>query len=206
MTDRLTIAVAGGVACGKSTFCRLLEEHLPPETVGRFSCDEAVRELSAQAEVASELRGLMEAFGDRRGFGGEMDRVAFRELLFDNSEFRGRVEAVLHPLVLQRLVRSSGDLPAAVRVFLVEVPLLYEAGFPFGRNLDIVVGASAARQKSRLVNERGIPAVLAEKILDSQMPIEEKAKRADIVVWNDGSLDSFGAQTEHLARRFAPFC
>ncbi|HRQ90812.1 MAG TPA: dephospho-CoA kinase, partial [Bacteroidia bacterium] len=120
--------------------------------------------------------------------------------------FRGRVEAVLHPLVLQRLVRSSGDLPAAVRVFLVEVPLLYEAGFPFERNLDIVVGASATRQKSRLVNERGIPAVLAEKILDSQMPIEEKAKRADIVVWNDGSLDSFGAQTEHLARRFAPFC
>ncbi len=200
----LTIAVTGGVACGKSTFCKSFVEAAPPGQVASLSCDEEVRRISRRPEVVERLNGLAGRFGPSPSPGGELDRRAFRELLFENSEFRGKVESLLHPLVLQRVRDCAADLSGRVRVFLVEVPLLYEVDFPMERDLDVVVAASEAEQMRRLLEGRGLAATVARRMLRSQLPIENKIQRADVAIWNDGCHAVLQAQADHLLSRCEP--
>lgn len=197
----LTIAVTGGIACGKSAFTGRFRERAPAGVVSVFSCDEAVRDVSERPEVRDSIAGFGRDYGRALGGAGGLDRTGFRELLFENSEFRGKVEGLLHPLVLQRAVDQTRSLPPGVKIFLVEVPLLYEADFPLSRDLDLAVAASEPVQTLRLRERRGLTTELIRRMLRSQMPIEEKIKRADIVVWNDGSLDALNSQTDHLLSR-----
>jgi dephospho-CoA kinase len=197
----LTIAVTGGIACGKSAFTGRFRERVPEGGVSVFSCDEAVRELNELPEVRECIAGFGRGHGRSLGGSGGLDRTGFRELLFENSEFRGKVEGLLHPLVLQRAVDHIRSLPPGVKILLVEVPLLYEADFPLSRDLDLAVAASERVQTLRLRERRGFSGDLIRRMLRSQMPIEEKIKRADVVVWNDGSLDALNSQTDHLLSR-----
>lgn len=200
----LTIAVTGGVACGKSEVCRQFLRLLPEEKSAFFSCDEEVRLLFAEPSVKVEIEALARDFGVDAGGAGALDRRVLRELLFVNSEFRGRMEVLLHPLVHRRLGAYLQKLPESVRISLIEVPLLYEVDFPVERDLDLVVAASVAVQRGRLQEGRGLDAGVAERILQVQLSMEEKMRRADLVVWNDGDLESLYAQIEHLVRRCKP--
>lgn len=198
----ITIAITGGAACGKSYLCRRFMELSKPGKVSLFSCDSAVREIHQEGEALSGIReiGLTLGLPDVLR-AGELDRNLFRELLFENSDFREKVEALIHPKVLRRVEAHLGTLPDGVRLALVEVPLLYEVGFPVTRNLDLVVGSSTPTQRRRLQEHRGLAPGVADRLLRSQLPVADKVRRADIVVWNDGDLESFEAQILHLHRR-----
>lgn len=196
-----TIAVTGGVACGKSSFVRGVLEQASAERVAFLSCDEEVREISQSPAVSAELDALARRFGLPVGPSEEGGRAAFRELLFENSDFRGKVERLLHPLVLQRVKDRAAGLSGSVRVFLVEVPLLYEVDFPLDRDLDVVVAASEAEQMRRLLEVRGLAATVARRILRSQLPVESKMRRADVVIWNDGCRDVLQTQVDHFLSR-----
>ncbi len=196
------IAVTGGVACGKSGFSRRFRERAGESLVGLVDCDGIVRDLYADEQVVGRIIEEAGAVGrEIVSEGGGLDRSKLRELVFDNSKFRVRIESVVHPLVLQRVMAQVNVLSGRVRLALIEVPLLYEVDFPLERDLDLVVAASREVQLRRLLEDRGLEPPMAERILNAQMPMEEKIRKADIVVWNDGSLQSFDAQIAHLFDR-----
>jgi dephospho-CoA kinase len=201
LRDYLQIAVTGGVACGKTSVCRRLLEKLPRGTSTFISCDEEVRALLATYDVREEIGALGRIFGTELLSGDGIDRKQLRELLFENSDFRGKVEAILHPLVLDRVFAQSKTWSDLVRISIIEVPLLYEVDFPLDRDIDLVVASSRSMQMKRLCHDRGLDAAVAERIIGTQIPIEEKMRKADIIVWNDGALDALLAQTDHLVSR-----
>jgi dephospho-CoA kinase len=197
-----TIVITGGVACGKSGFSRRFLRLAGEEGVALIDCDEIVRELYQDAAFAEQLIAEAAAHDRKvRGIDGKLDRVTLRELLFDNSRFRVRVEGMVHPLVFQRIIAQLNGLSDRVRMALIEVPLLYEVNFPLRRDLDLVVAASRRTQRLRLLEDRGLEPPLAERILDAQMPLDEKIRKCDITVWNDGSVEAFEAQVGHLYKR-----
>jgi len=196
------VAITGGVACGKSDFSRRFLQLAEIGTAARIDCDEVVREIYKQREFAECLIAEAAQHGGKvRGSDGRLDRVTLRELLFDNSRFRVRVEELVHPLVFQRITAQLNELSDRVRMALIEVPLLYEVNFPLRRDLDLVVAASRRTQRLRLLEDRGLEPPLAERILDAQMPLDEKIRKCDITVWNDGSVEAFEAQVGHLYKR-----
>lgn len=201
MRDYLQIAVTGGVACGKTSVCRRLLEKLPRGTSAFISCDEEVRALLATYGVREEIGVLGRTFGTELLSGDGIDRKQLRELLFENSDFRGKVEAILHPLVLDRVFAQSKTWSDLVRISIIEVPLLYEVDFPLDRDIDLVVASSRSTQMKRLCHDRGLDAAVAERIIGTQIPIEVKMRKANIIVWNDGALDALLAQTDHLVSR-----
>jgi dephospho-CoA kinase len=201
LRDYLQIAVTGGVACGKTSVCRRLLEKLPRGTSTFISCDEEVRALLATYDVREEIGALGRIFGTELLSGDGIDRKQLRELLFENSDFRGKVEAILHPLVLDRVFAQSKTWSDLVRISIIEVPLLYEVDFPLDRDIDLVVASSRSMQMKRLCHDRRLDAAVAERIIGTQIPIEEKMRKADIIVWNDGALDALLAQTDHLVSR-----
>ncbi len=197
----LRIAVTGGVACGKSRLVDRLEDFFPKGRMARFDCDVSVRELLEENEIQSVLMKLARESGVSISSGAGFEKALLRKVLFENSSFREKVEGELHPRVLSHAEKFAQELDEGIRVLIIEVPLLFEVEFPIRRDMVLVVAASAGSQMRRLLEDRQLPEDLAANILKSQMSVDAKMRRADVVVWNEGSLDSFDAQIEHLANR-----
>lgn len=197
------IAITGGIACGKSTVVRQFLESIGREEVGHFDSDECVSRLYEDPPTLQEIMAF--APGLESSKGGGIDRKKLRETAFANFEFRRKLESILHPKVLESAESFARTSFGRYSILLFEVPLLYEVEFPLKRDIDLVVAASRGTQTGRLVAKRHLDRGIAERIIDSQMPIGQKIERADIVVWNDGSESLLESQTTHLSDRCRPF-
>ncbi|HEU4495149.1 MAG TPA: dephospho-CoA kinase [Rubrobacteraceae bacterium] len=188
----MAIAVTGPFASGKSTFVRLLGE-LGAETV---SADEIVHHLLAQDEAT--ISRIVERFGeDTLGERG-VDRRALGRKVFGDPEALRDLEEILHPLVRgetkRRVAASDADL------FVVEVPLLFEGGT--GSDYDYTVAVAVPEERRRAwAAERGVDEAALRAIEARQLPQEEKARRADVVVQNDAGVDKLKKQAEELKKR-----
>ncbi len=188
----MTIAVTGPFASGKSTFVRLLGE-LGAETV---SADEIVHDLLVEDEQT--VSRVVERFGsDVLGDRG-VDRRALGRKVFGDPEALRDLEDILHPLVRRetgrRVAASGADL------FVAEVPLLFEGGSSGAYDHTVAVVVPEERRRAWAA-ERGVDEAALRAIEARQLPQEEKARRADIVVQNDGGVDKLKRQAEELRER-----
>jgi dephospho-CoA kinase len=188
----VTVAVTGPFASGKSTFVRLLGE-LGAETV---SADEIVHDLLADDERT--ISRVVERFGNDVLKDRSVDRRALGRKVFGDPEALRDLEDILHPLVRReterRVAASGADL------FVAEVPLLFE-GAGSG-DYDYTVAVVVPEEKRRAwAAERGVDEAALRAIEARQLPGEEKARRADVMVQNDGSVDKLREQAEKLRER-----
>ena len=188
----MTIAVTGPFASGKSTFVRFLGE-LGAETV---SSDEIVHALLRDNRRA--ISQIVERFGE--GVKGDegIDRGALGREVFDDPEALADLEAILHPLVRRetdrRIATSGAD------AFVAEIPLLFEAGR--GEDFDYTVAVVVPEGRRRAWSEaRGVDEAALRGIEARQFSGEEKARRANLVVQNDGDLDKLRGEAERLWRK-----
>ena len=188
----MTIAVTGPFASGKSTFVRLLGE-LGAETV---SADEIVHDLLA--EDRTTISRVVERFGDDvRGERG-VDRRTLGRKVFGDPEALRDLEDILHPLVRRETQRRIAVSEADI--FVAEVPLLFEGGS--GADYDYTVAVVVPEERRRAwAAERGVDEAALMAIETRQLPQEEKARRADFVVQNDGDADKLKKQAEELKAR-----
>ncbi len=186
------MALTGGIASGKSTVCRLLEEHLPGLVI--FDSDATVRRLlEGDAAVLGEIS---------REFGreavtaeGAADRAFLRRAVFGDAAARRRLEAILHPRVRKECLDLSGRHASnGGRIFIADIPLFFETGFDFGQSEVIVVACSRHTQIERLKARNGFDDAMIESMLAAQLPGEEKIRRADLVFWNEGPPGILKAQ------------
>jgi dephospho-CoA kinase len=188
----VTVAVTGPFASGKSTFVDMLGS-LGAETV---SADEIVHDLLAADEET--ISRVVERFGsDVLGERG-VDRRALGRKVFGNSEALRDLEEILHPLVRRetdRRVEASG-----ADLFVAEIPLLFEGGR--SDDFDYTVAVIVPEERRRAwAAQRGVDEEALRAIETRQLPGEEKARRADVVVQNDGSLDKLREQARKLQER-----
>jgi dephospho-CoA kinase len=185
-TAKLTLALTGGIAMGKSTCATLLRQALPGTLF--FDADACVRQLLTSAPIVAKIT---EEFGDSvLSSDGQLDRPRLREQVFDSAEQRAKLENILHPVVRQRFEDERERFSASADhcVFLADIPLLFESEYRFAHDLSITLAATPATQIKRLADSRGISRDLAEHIIGAQMPINEKMAKADVVIWNEGRL------------------
>ncbi len=188
--------ITGGVSCGKSTLMKSLLPHLPATSL--FSADLAVSEALSRQGVLLELE---QCFGSAvRLESGVANRQWLRDEVLPDPALRRRLENILHPSVLEALEASRERARrSGANLFLAEVPLHYEIGASVSADLVIVVASSRSIQVRRMMETRGLDEQTVHKFLEAQWPIEAKVERADVVIWNDGSLTSLEAQVLTLA-------
>jgi dephospho-CoA kinase len=188
----VTIAVTGPFASGKSTFVGLLGE-LGAETV---SADEIVHDLLAEDEAT--ISGVVERFGeDVRGEQG-VDRRTLGRKVFGDPEALQDLENILHPLVRRETQRRVAVSEASL--FVAEVPLLFEGGSSADYDCTVAVVVPEERRRAWAA-ERGVDEAALAAIETRQLGQEEKARRADVVVQNDGDVDKLRRQAEELRER-----
>jgi dephospho-CoA kinase len=188
----VTVAVTGSFASGKSTFVEMLAR-LGAETV---SSDEIVHHLLAGDRET--IARVAERFGEEVLGERGVDRRALGRRVFEDPIALRDLEGILHPLVRRetgrRIAASGADL------FVAEVPLLFEAGQ--GETFDYTVAVTVPGERRRAwAAERGVEEEALRAIEERQLAQEEKARLADVVVQNDGSLDKLRRQAEVLRER-----
>lgn len=194
----VVICVTGGIATGKSRFMEHFAE--AQSFIAVLDCDRVVHEIMAEEGWASLLADV---FGKGiQTAEGRIDRAALGRLVFHDAEKRRLLERLLHPEVRRRchLAREAAQARGGVRIFAMEVPLLYESGFDVPRDYEIVVASSPGTQRDRIRKTRNLGDDVMERILAAQLPIMEKVSRAHIVIWNEGSIPCLKRQALHLRR------
>jgi dephospho-CoA kinase len=175
----IAVAITGGIGAGKSEALAAFARH----GAATVSSDEIVHRLLSEDE---DVRGqLLERFGERiLDDVGQVDRGVIAGLVFGDREQLDWLEGLLHPRVSQEYLdwrEALGRLPNPPQVAVTEVPLLFEVGGDerFDKVVVITAPAEIRAERSQAAGE------LRETRL---IPDEEKAKRADFVYVNDGTL------------------
>jgi dephospho-CoA kinase len=118
--------------------------------------------------------------------------------VFGDPDALQDLEDILHPLVrreTKRRVAASG-----ADIFVAEVPLLFEGGS--GGDYDYTVAVVVPEERRRTwAAERGVDEAALRAIEARQLPQEEKTRRANVVVQNDGGVDKLRRQAEELRER-----
>lgn len=195
--------LTGGVATGKSSVLSHLGRFF---TAGLrlFSSDEAVAASFADPGVGkllTEAFGRQVWLGETGAAGGtKVNRSWIREQILPDPKKKARLEAVIHPFVLSALESARKQAEEdGMNLFVAEVPLHYEIGGLVSADLIIVVAASRSVQVRRMMENRGLDEHAVHTFLNAQWPIEAKAERADVVIWNDGDIPALEAQVLLLA-------
>jgi len=187
------IGITGGISTGKSTFCECLGDILPGAKF--FDADRAARELVELEEVKRELVG---EFGNQVFANGHLNRVALRAIIFSDSAKKNALEKILHPRIRRQWSAEAETHRQSPDYFFADIPLLYETGGETLCDRVVVVGCSPDVQLANFLERSKLDRATAEAMVKSQMPLEEKMKRADHVVWNNGGRAVLAEQAKLL--------
>ena len=188
------IGITGGIGSGKSTIARLFSELGLPT----IDSDEIAR--AALEKGAPGYQPAIDCFGDEiLAADGAIDRRELASLVFSDDSKRRALEAILHPIVREKIRMSSDALAqAGHRFIVVEVPLLFEAGWEAGFDAVIAVSCDEEIAIARAMQRLSISRDDARARIAAQAPAAEKVARADAAIDNSGDLDEARAQVKKL--------
>jgi dephospho-CoA kinase len=188
----MRVGLTGGVASGKSTVSTILAE------LGAvvIDADQLAREVVAKGTPG--LAAVVAEFGDGLlTSDGELDRPAMGRLVFGDDEARKRLEAIVHPLVFERIVALEGAA-AEHDVVVHDIPLLAESGRADTFDAVVVVDAPREVQVERMVRDRGWSEEEAASRIAAQATREDRLAVATHVVDNNDTLEQLRARVERL--------
>jgi dephospho-CoA kinase len=182
------VGLTGGIAAGKSEALAAFERL----GAAVLSSDAVVHELLGEPDVRARL---VKRWGEGVLADGGIDRGRVGAIVFERPAELAWLEAVLHPLVGERVAQWRQSLPDDTPLAVVEVPLLFETGMESGFDATVCVVAPDPTRSSRS-RERGT--ALLERRDGRQLSQDEKAERATHVIANDGSLAELEARIADL--------
>lgn len=184
----MVIGLTGGIGCGKSAaaacfvelgFVHVDADALAHQALRRPEVVEALKARWGEACLAPDGTPLRSWIAEK-AFG---DRV---ELEF--------LESLVHPIVAELRGAAMSD---GSKSYVVEIPLLFEKRLEAGFDCVVCVACSDSVRMRRL-QDRGLSAAESERRIKSQMPMGQKVKLSDHVIWNDGDRTFLRGQVERL--------
>lgn len=190
-----TIGLTGGIASGKSTVSQKLAE------LGAIIIDgDKIAHTSMQPGLPA-YDGIVEYFGSKiLNPDQTIDRTRLGDIVFSDPAQMRALNRIVRPWIYKAIDKEieSRRLAHPNAVLVLDIPLLYEAGLDKICDQVWVVWVDRETQIKRLMARNSLTREEAVRRIDSQMPLDEKARRAHIVIDNNGSMDD----TLSLATRY----
>ena len=181
----LNVGLTGNVASGKTSVAR----HFHDWGATIIDADAIVRRLQRPGTVI--FPASVDRFGpEALGPDGSLDRPALRARILANPADKRALEAIVHPAVeaeRRRLIQRAAARSDGI--VINDIPLLFEAMDPARFDAIVLVDAPVPVRMERLMQQRGLPAGDAARLIAAQLPAEAKRARAHYIIDNDGSRD-----------------
>jgi dephospho-CoA kinase len=188
----LLVGLTGGIGSGKSTVAGMLAELgavvLDADTFARA----AVEPGTPGFEKTVRLLGPEVTNAE-----GGLDRAEVARRVFSDEELRRRLEAIIHPEVRRMVVEGIEPYLRGDRIVVVDSPLLIETGAQEMFEVIVLVSAEPRTQLARLT-AKGMEESDARARIASQMPADQKARYADVILDNEGTIDELRREVEVL--------
>lgn len=186
------IGVTGAIGAGKTTVAGML---------GEAGCVVANSDAMAQAALDDpEVRGRLVEWWGREilDASGAVDRKAVAQIVFARPPERLRLESVVHPWIEKRRESLFDAAPPGTAAYVIDAPLLFEAGLDAKCDAVIFVDARRELRLRRVAETRGWGEPELAKREDSQLPLDDKRSRSDYVIRNDGDLNALREQVRRI--------
>jgi dephospho-CoA kinase len=188
----LRVGLTGGIGCGKSAAVSRFKAHGVPVV----DADLIARQVVAIGEPA--LVQLSAAFGtDILTSEGALNRTKLRELVFSNPTQLQQLEAILHPVIRQR-IQNEVDLHKSAPYVLIDVPLLIEKGYKSLCDRVVVVDCLPQQQIERVLQRDHSSETLIRQIMQSQVSREVRLQHATDVLDNSTTLEQLYQAVDEL--------
>ncbi|WP_213423504.1 dephospho-CoA kinase [Bhargavaea massiliensis] len=190
----MIIGLTGSIASGKSTVSRMLEERGFPIV----DADRIARLVVEPGQPA--LEEIRQTFGDEVILpDGTMDRAAVGNRIFNNPAERKKLNDIMHPAIRQEMLRQrDGHLERGAKTVVMDIPLLFESRLQHFADKVLVVSVTEETQLKRLMERDGFSEREARARITSQLPISEKERGADAVIYNNGTIGESEAQLDRI--------
>ncbi len=156
-----------------------------------INSDEVVHKLYSQnKDVQKKVVG---EFGEKITSQGKIDREKLGILVFQDKEALKRLENIVHPYVIKTIEETYNLVKdQQYSAFVVEIPLLFEMGFEgwFDENVTI----TSPEEECRFRFEEKFGKGSFDRRMSHQLPQREKARLADLIIENNGSLEDLKRQ------------
>ncbi len=179
MEFKNAILLTGGIATGKSSVCNFLKLH-------GFSIIDA--DKIAHEVLDENASKISEMFGDEYVKDGRVDRRKLGELVFSDKDKKSSLEALLHPLIEDKIKKEALKLEKFNVPYIVDIPLFFETGKRYDIKPVVVVYAPKELQIERLVKREGYDLSHAKSRVEFQIDIEKKRQEADFVIDNSKDI------------------
>ncbi len=186
------VGLTGGIASGKSTVSRLLGCH------GAAVVDADVIAREVVEPGAPALAAIVERFGNGvLRSDGSLDRERLGAIAFSDPEANADLRAITHPEIGRVIGERMTALAGTDRVVILDAALLVETARG-GLAMLIVVAADLDVQVERMMRDRALSRAEAEARIASQAPLADKLAAADLVVWNNGTIEELEARVDEV--------
>jgi dephospho-CoA kinase len=191
----LLVGLTGGIGSGKSLAAKFFAE----QGAYIIDADQLSRELVRPGHPA--LKEIVDAFGE--GIlepSGNLDRETLAKIIFDDTENKYTLEAILHPKVIvseqEKYLSISTSDPSAI--VIIDAALLIESGNY--KNVDkVIVVQSSEKQQIQRILSRGFQSYdQAIARIKNQMSFEEKSKYADYILVNQSQAEDLRLKVQEM--------
>lgn len=188
----MRIGLTGGIASGKSTVARKLEQ------LGAVTIDADVLARDVVALGTEGLKAVVARFGNSvLAADGSLDRSVLARVIFADPQARADLNAIIHPLVRERAAELEAAAPVGAVVVHV-IPLLVETGQQDRFDAVVVVDTTVEEQLRRLTRRDGLTQTEAEQRVAAQASREERLGAATHVIDSSGPVRETMRQVDEL--------
>ena len=189
--EQRRIGLTGGIASGKSSVGRVLEQH---HHLPLLDADVFAREALAAGSAGTQA--VLQRYGTAvQERSGAINRRALGAIVFNNRSEREWLEQLVHPLVRQRFDAELERL-AEVPVVVLVIPLLFESGLEVICSETWLVDCDEAQQLKRLMQRDQLSEQEATARIQAQWPLARKRELADQLISNRGTPNELAAAVQ----------
>lgn len=194
----LTIGLTGGIATGKSTVSTIFKENNIPV----IDADVEARYVVEKGSEGYQL--IVEEFGEDILLpDGNINRAKLGAIVFSYEKKRQKLNEITHPRIRQQMIEKKEQaIQNKERLVVLDIPLLFEGKLQSIVDKVVVVSTDAHVQLERLMKRNGFSKEEALQRIYAQMPLEEKEKLADVVIFNNGTEEELKASVEALIQNW----
>lgn len=200
----IVVGVTGQLSSGKSSVCAMMA------ALGASVINADLLAHRALRKNGACFKKVVSAFGKDILDKGEIDRSKLAAIVFASPLQLRKLEGIIHPFVIKAtqkealLLKKSGK-----KIIVLDVPLLFESGMDKFTDLTVVVKVNQKTQMQRCLKQGRFSRHQALMRIRFQWPMGEKARRADIIIDNGGTLiktqKQVNAIIEMIKRRYITF-
>jgi dephospho-CoA kinase len=194
------IGLTGGIGSGKSVVGAMLAD------LGAHVIDTDKIGHRVYAPGSEGFRRIVETFGAGIvAADGTIDRKRLGAVVFGDDERRHALNAIVHPLIFQEIMREIGETRSAGfdGPIVLEAPILVEAKGTGLVDQIWVVAAPPDAVRKRLMDSRNMTRAEIEARVAAQLDDAERRRHADVILENDGDLLSLRKVVEAAWRTVA---